>query len=172
MLKRGVLNISYPIEHGIVKNWDDMENILNYTFYTELRVVPEEHPILLTEAPLNPKENKEKMTQIMFETFKIPSMNIAIPAVLSLYSEGMITGIVCESGHGLTQIAPIYDGFVMSKAVTKIMIGGHDLNQFMSNLLMEKTCKLTSSSEMEIVRDIKEKLGFVAQDYEEALKMS
>jgi actin beta/gamma 1 len=78
MQKRGVLNISYPIEHGIVKNWDDMENIFNYTFYSELRADPEEHPVLLTEVALNPKENKEKMTEIMFETFKVPSMNIAI----------------------------------------------------------------------------------------------
>ena len=60
--KRGILNISYPIERGIVKNWDDMEHLLNYTFYCELRSDPEKHPVLLTEAPLNPKENKEKMT--------------------------------------------------------------------------------------------------------------
>lgn len=76
--KRGVLKISYPIAHGIINDWDDMEKIWNHTFYVELRVSPDEHPVLLTEAPLNPKINREKMTQIMFETFNVPCLYVAI----------------------------------------------------------------------------------------------
>jgi len=67
--KRGVLKIEYPIENGIVKNWDDMEKVWHYALYTELRVEPSESDILLTEAPLNPKANREKMAEIMFENF-------------------------------------------------------------------------------------------------------
>ncbi len=118
--RRGVLKIKYPIEHGIVKDWSDMEQIWNHTFYVELRVSPDEHPVLLTEAPLNPRINREKMAQIMFETFNVPAMYVSIQAVLSLYASGRTTGIVCDAGDGVTHTVPIYEGFAMNHAVRRI----------------------------------------------------
>lgn len=168
--KRGVLKISYPIEHGIVMNWDDMEKIWNHTFYVELRVSPDEHPVLLTEAPMNPKVNREKMTQIMFETFNVPCMYVSIQAVLSLYSAGRTTGIVCDSGDGVTHTVPIYEGFSLPHCVRRISLAGRDLTQFMAKLLGESGYNFISTAELEVVRDIKEKTCFVALDYEKALK--
>ncbi|KAF7367541.1 hypothetical protein MSAN_00817200 [Mycena sanguinolenta] len=128
--KRGILTLKYPIEHGIVTNWDDMEKIWHHTFYNELRVAPEEHPVLLTEAPLNPKANREKMTQIMFETF---------------------------------------NGFSLPHAILRLDLAGRDLTEFLIKNLTERGYPFTTTAEREIVRDIKEKLCYVALDFEQEL---
>merc|ERR1711865_437453 len=135
-VKRGVLKLAYPIEHGIVTSWDDMEKIWHHTYYNELRVAPEEHSVMLTEAPLNPKANRERMTQIHFETFSVPAMYVQIQAVLSLYASG------------------------------------RDLTEWMMKCLMEKGYTFTTTAEREIVRDIKEKLAYIAIDYDAEMKDS
>ncbi|CAF2765511.1 unnamed protein product [Rotaria sp. Silwood2] len=164
-----ILSIHHPIEHGIITNWDDMEKIWHHTFYNELHILPEQHPVLFSEAPLNPKANREKMAQILFENFNIPAMYVAMQSVLSFYASGRIAGLVLEIGDGVSHTVPIYQGYALSHATNRLDLAGRDLTDFMIRLLAERGYALTTTAEREIVRDMKEKLAYVALDFEQEL---
>jgi len=168
--KRGVCKIKYPIAHGMIEDWDDMKKIWGHTFYNELRETPSDHPVMLTEAPLNPKANREQMCRIMFEDYDVPSMYIQIQAVLSLYSAGRTTGIVVDSGDGVTHTVPIYEGYQIPHAIDKILLAGRDLTDFMVRILKDNNYNFETSAEKETVRDMKEKMCYVADDYEAECK--
>jgi actin-related protein len=166
---RGVLTLSNPIVHGIVTNWDDMEKIWHHAFYNELRCEPEHHPVLLTEAPLNPKANRERMAQIMFETFDVPAMYVAIQAVLSLYSAGRTTGVVLDIGDGVAHNVPCFEGFAIPHAISRTDIAGRDLTDYFAKILTERGYSFTSSGEMQIVRRMKEAVCYIAEDFNEEM---
>ncbi|XP_057645748.1 beta-actin-like protein 2 isoform X2 [Chionomys nivalis] len=130
--KRGILTLKYPIEHGVVTNWDDME-------------------------------------KIMFEAFNTPAMYVAIQAVLSLYASGRTTGIVMDSGDGVTHTVPIYEGYALPHAILRLDLAGRDLTDYLMKILTERGYNFTTTAEREIVRDVKEKLCYVALDFEQEM---
>jgi actin beta/gamma 1 len=165
---RGVLKLSYPIESGIVTDWSQMEKIWEYCFSNELRIDASEYNVFLTEAPMNPKANREKMTQLMFETFQVTGMYVAIQAVLSLYANGRTTGCVVDSGDGVTHTVPVYEGFSIPHAVHKNFIAGRAITDHLVNLLTADGIQEQGgkSAWAQIVRTIKEKTCFVSLDPE------
>lgn len=173
MQKRGILNLTYPIANGIVTDWADMEKVWHHALFNELRCNPAEiKGILVTEAPRNPKANREAMLTALFDTFEAQNVYVAIQAVMSLYANGRSTGLVVDSGDGVTHTVPVFEGFSIPHAVEKMDIAGRALTTFCQKLLLEQGHTLVSSGEMEIVKDIKEKLCFVSQSYAEELAAS
>jgi len=168
--KRGVLSISYPLQYGIVINWNDMEKIWHHTLYNELRTTAEGKKVLLTEAPLNPKVNREKMVSIMFEQHRPNGLYIGLQAPLSLYSSGRTTGIVYDSGDGVTHTVPIVEGFAIINSINRLDIAGREVTKMLQRILTERGIKLESSGEGEIVRSIKETLCYACMDYEEEME--
>ena len=168
--KKEELKLNYPIEYGIVKNWDEMEQIWGHIFSNELCASPEEHNVMLTEVPQNPKFNREKMIQIMFETFNVPKFYIANPANLSIYAVGKFTGFVVDLGDGISQFAPIYEGYSIANNIIIQRLGGRDLTEYMVKQLQNQGYSFYTTSSKEIAKDIKEKACYAALYYEDEIK--
>ncbi|KAI7265393.1 Actin-like, partial [Hortaea werneckii] len=161
---RGLLKIKYPLEHGIVTDWDDMERIWQYIYTDELKTLSEEHPVLLTEAPLNPRQNRDTAAQILFETFNVPALYTSIQAVLSLYASGRTTGIVLDAGDGVSHAVPVYEGFAIPSSIRRIDVAGRDVTEHLQTLLRKQGSVFHTSAEKEIVKNIKEKTSYIALD--------
>ncbi|KAG9486032.1 hypothetical protein GDO78_008888 [Eleutherodactylus coqui] len=168
--KRGILSVNYPVERGVITSWEDMELIWKYAYNYHLKMNPSERPALITEPPLNPLSIREKMVEIFFDTFGVPAMYVVIQGVLALFSVGRVTGCVLDIGHGVTHSVPIYEGYCIPHAVLRLDLAGHDLTEYLMRLLRERGVSLVTSSELEIVRDIKEKLCYVAEDVDVELR--
>lgn len=167
---RGILALNYPIEHGIVNNWDDMEKIWKYIYaQDQLNSETQQHPVLLTEAPNNPFRNREKAAEIMFEHLTVPALFVSIQAVLALYACGKTTGVVLDSGDGVTHSVPVYEGYALNKCVNRIDIAGRDITRYLNLCLQKEGYNFTTSAEMETVRTIKERCCFLTPDLKKSI---
>ncbi|XP_068565129.1 uncharacterized protein si:ch211-241j12.3 [Cebidichthys violaceus] len=165
---RGVLALKHPIKNGIIRNWDEMEKIWHHTFQ-QLAVDPEDHPVLLTEAAMNPLQSRQRMVEIMFECFNVPFTYVAMQAVLALYAAGRSTGVVFDSGDGVSHSVPVFEGYCLPHAVQRFPLAGADVTMHLKKLLQEQGVCMRTTAEMEIVREMKESCCRVAVDYEAEL---
>ena len=158
------LDCSYPVENGIVKDWDDMELLWNYTFYEKLGIDPKDYKIMLTEPPMNPLANRKKLVTAMFELYGFGHCNVSIQAMLTLYAQGLLTGCVVDTGDGVTHVVPVFDGFVPQNLIRRLDVAGRHVTRYLIKLLLLRGYAFNRTADFETVRQIKEKFCYVAHD--------
>jgi actin-related protein 2 len=169
---RSLLDISYPMENGIVRNWDEMCHVWDYTFYNKMNLDPSNCKILLTEPPMNPLSNRKKMFEMMFEKYGFHSSYIAIQAVLTLYAQGLLTGVVVDSGDGVTHICPVYEGYALPHLTRRLDIAGRDITRYLIKLLLLRGYAFNHTADFETVRMLKEKMCYSAYNVEQEQRLA
>ncbi|CAM9016966.1 hypothetical protein WICANDRAFT_61013 [Wickerhamomyces anomalus NRRL Y-366-8] len=169
---RSALQVSYPMENGIIRNWEDMEHLWDYAFYERLQEDTTGKKILLTEPPMNPLKNRERMCEVMFEKYNFGGVYVAIQAVLALYAQGLSSGVVVDSGDGVTHIVPVYESVVLNHLTRRLDVAGRDVTRHLIDLLSRRGYAFNRTADFETVRQIKEKLSYVSYDLELDAKLA
>nr|XP_022336668.1 actin-3-like isoform X1 [Crassostrea virginica] len=165
LLRRKVLSLCYPIEKGIVTDWDAMETIWKHVLENDLKVKSEETNVLMTDSILNPSGNREKMCEVMMEAFGVAGFHVKNQGILSVYASGRNSATVLDIGDGVAQVFVIYEGRTVLSAARRLDLAGRDLTLYLQRLLYDKGYSFSTSAEMLIVKDMKERLCFVSPDY-------
>lgn len=166
---RPLLELSYPMKEGIIVNDDDMALLWDYTLNKKLNIPKgdlKSRKMLMTEAPLNPTKNKQKMGEILFEKIGIGYFNIEPQAKMTLYCEGAETGVVLDSGDGVTHVIPIAHNFLLHHQIKRLDIAGRNITNYFIRLLQIKGYSFNSTADFEMARELKEKYCFVSCDIE------
>eukprot|EP00499_Haloplacidia_sp_CaronLabIsolate_P008828 CAMPEP_0196781934 /NCGR_PEP_ID=MMETSP1104-20130614/10446_1 /TAXON_ID=33652 /ORGANISM="Cafeteria sp., Strain Caron Lab Isolate" /LENGTH=413 /DNA_ID=CAMNT_0042152165 /DNA_START=21 /DNA_END=1262 /DNA_ORIENTATION=+ len=164
--------LNYPIRSGLIENWDNMEKLWQRCIFKYLRCEPEEHYFVLTEPPLNTPENREYTAEIMFETFNVPGLYIAVQAVLALaaswaqqdHTSRSLTGTVIDSGDGATHVIPVVDGYVIGSCIRQMPLAGRTISAFIQDLLRDRREPVPPEDSLEVAKAIKERHCYVCQD--------
>ena len=171
---RSLLELTYPMKEGIIQNDDDMALLWDYVLTQKLGLVKNDlksRKLLLTEAPENPTANKIKMAKILFEKIGIGFFNIEPQAKMTLYCEGEETGVVLDSGDGVTHVIPVAHSFLLHHQIKRLDIAGRHITDYLIRLLQIKGYAFNSTADFEIVRELKEKYCFVSCDIESDRKL-
>ena len=160
-----------PFENGIITNWDVMQSLWQHTF-DKLNIIPYGYNVVLTEKYFNLASNRSKTMEIMFEKFSLSSLYIGLQSIFSLYASGRTTGLVLNCGNEMTYCVAMNRGFVLSdrNSIQNVSFGGKDLTKYIDGLFSERGYTFTTRAEKKIVADVKEKLCYVAKDFEKEVE--
>ncbi|XP_007502311.1 actin-related protein T3 isoform X3 [Monodelphis domestica] len=158
---------SYPVERGLITSWADMEAMWRNVYENNLKMKSHESPVMLTEPAFNPLANREKMTELFFENFEVPALYVSIQPVLALFASGYTTGYVLDSGAGVSQCVPIFEGYCLPHGVLRLDLAGRDLTEYLIKLLQDHGILLLSPSDKKVVKNIKENYCYVAANFED-----
>lgn len=161
---RSMLEISYPVTNGIITNWEDMFHLWNHTFNEVMKINPRECKIMLTEAALNPLQNRKKMLEAMLEKYQFQGVHVATQAVLTLYAQGLTTGVVLDSGDGVTHIVPVYESYGLPNQIKRLNVAGRDVTKYLIELLRLRGYNFNRTADFETVAQIKERFCYVGTD--------
>merc|ERR1719231_934423 len=121
---------------------------------------------------MNPKKNRQKLVETMFETYRFNGVHCSIQAVLTLYAQGLLTGVVVDSGDGVTHIVPVYEGFALPQSIRRLDVAGRHLTEYLIKLLLLRGYTFNRTADFEVVREIKEKVCYVGYDLELEKKLA
>lgn len=168
ILRSDIMNFVSPIQRGEITDWEKYETLLHHLFYNEMQIVPEEINIMVTESPLCSKKKRKQLSEILFETYNVQKIHIANSSMLGLFAYGKTSGLVLDSGAGITSTVPIYEGFPLQYASTKMNIGGEDLSLSLLESIKGRIDSMYKEIKGRILADdIKEKLGFIKLNKDE-----
>jgi len=169
---RSLLDLSHPVTEGIITDEEDLFKLWDYTLTQKMGIEdPSDRKIIVTEAPLNPISNKTKIFEILFEKIGVGAINIEPQAKCSLFAEGIDTGIVLDSGDGVTHCIPVSDGAILKHSIERMDIAGRHVTEYLVRLLQKKGYAFNSSADFDFVRELKEKYCFVSNDIESDRKL-
>ncbi|XP_003797072.1 actin-related protein T1-like [Otolemur garnettii] len=167
--KYETLHLHYPIERGLITGWEDMEHLWQHLFEGCLRVKPCDQPVFMTEPSLNPRATREKLAEMMFENYNVPAFYLSNHGVVTLYASACVTGLVVDSGQGVTCAVPIFEGYALPHAVTQLYVAGRDITEHLTQLLFPRACIFPRTLNKALVNDIKERLCYVSLEPEKEL---
>ncbi|KAF7235266.1 Actin-like protein 9 [Varanus komodoensis] len=160
------VDLILPLRHGIIIDWEAAEILWRHLFYHDLKVAPEDHALLMSDPPLCPTTNREKLVEVVFESLNSPGMYVAYQSVLSVYAHGKISGLVVDSGYSTTHTVPVHQGYNLPHATERMDIAGVNLTSFLMDLLKDKGHYFDEKM-MNVVDDIKQKCCYVTVDFED-----